>query len=78
VTITNERAGERVASGVTATRRRQTLQSPHRDATQYRFWRRLRRHKLGMLGLAMLVALVIAAVFAPMVAGKDPAAMAAA
>ncbi|CAN5633559.1 ABC transporter permease [soil metagenome] len=54
---------------------RQTLQAPRRDSTQYRFWRRLRRHKLGMLGLSMLLLLVIAALFAPLIAGHDPALM---
>ena len=52
-----------------------TLQAPGSDSVQHRFWRRLRRHKLGMLGLSMLVILVIAAIFAPIVAGVDPAAM---
>jgi len=48
------------------------LQAPRRDSTQYRFWRRLRQHKLGMIGLTMLILLVVAAIFAPLVAGKDP------
>ena len=39
-----------------------------------RFWRRLRRHRLGMLGLSMLVALVLTATFAPTVARQDPSA----
>ena len=52
-----------------------TLQAPQRDSVQHRFWRRLTRHKLGMIGLGMLVILVIAAVFAPIVAGVDPVAM---
>ena len=52
-----------------------TLQAPRRDSVQHRFWRRLTRHKLGMIGLGMLVILVIAAVFAPIVAGVDPVAM---
>ncbi|MEM7131045.1 MAG: oligopeptide ABC transporter permease [Chloroflexota bacterium] len=50
----------------------QTLQAPRRDSSQSRFWRRMWRHKLGMLGLVMLLLLLIAAVFAPVVAGKDP------
>ncbi|MCX6050355.1 MAG: ABC transporter permease [Chloroflexi bacterium] len=54
---------------------RQTLRAPQRDSTRYRFWRRLRRHKLGMLGLIMLLLLVIAALFAPLIAGHDPAVM---
>ena len=37
-----------------------------------RFWRRLFRHRLGMLGLSMLVALVFTATFAPTVARQDP------
>lgn len=44
-----------------------------RDSPHYRFWRRLWRHKLGMLGLTMLLLLVFAAVFAPALAGSDPA-----
>ena len=52
-----------------------TLQAPGSDSVQHRFWRRLSRHKLGMIGLGMLVILVIAAVFAPIVAGVDPVAM---
>ena len=52
-----------------------TLQAPGSDSVQHRFWRRLSRHKLGMIGLGMLVILVIAAVFAPLIAGIDPAAM---
>lgn len=75
MTITKERAEERIASGATTARLRQALQAPHREPTQYRFWRRLWRHKLGLLGLAMLLLLVIAAVFAPVVAGKDPVVM---
>src|SRR4051812_18583145 len=63
---------EQVDSGATTADLRQTLQTPRRDSTQYRFWRRLWQHKLGMLGLAMLLLLVIAAIFAPIVAGKDP------
>ncbi len=51
------------------------LQAPRGDSAQFRFWRRLTRHKLGMVGLGMLVILVIAAVFAPIVAGADPVVM---
>lgn len=58
-----------------ATKAVDTLQIPRHDSAQYRFWRRLLRHKLGMLGLGMLVLLIIAALFAPMVAGADPATM---
>lgn len=46
-----------------------------RPSTRHRFWRRLWRHKLGMIGLAVLLLLVIMALFAPWVAGKDPAAV---
>ena len=52
---------------------RQALQPPRRDSPRYRFWRRLWRHKLGMLGLTMLLLLVFAALFAPVLAGSDPA-----
>ncbi|MBI3959510.1 MAG: ABC transporter permease [Chloroflexi bacterium] len=52
-----------------------TVPEPRRDSARYRFWRRLWRHKLGMLGLVMLALLVIAAVFAPLVAGADPVIM---
>ncbi len=52
-----------------------TLQAPGSDSVQHRFWRRLSRHKLGMIGLGMLVILVFAAVFAPVIAGIDPVAM---
>ena len=52
-----------------------TLDAPRRDSVQQRFWRRLFRHKLGMVGLVMLTLLVIAAIFAPLLAGVDPAAM---
>ena len=75
MTITQERAKGPIGSSTTATNLIQTLQAPRRDSTQYRFWRRLWRHKLGMFGLSMLLLLVIAAVFAPVVAGKDPVAM---
>ena len=74
MTSMNEPAEQRVGSE-TAAGHIQTLQEPSRDSTQYRFWRRLRRHKLGMLGLSMLLLLVVAAVFAPVVAGKDPVVM---
>ena len=50
-----------------------TLQEPGRDSVQQRFWRRLIRHRLGMIGLVMLVMLVVSAVFAPLIAGIDPA-----
>lgn len=37
-------------------------------------WRRFRRNKLGLLGAAIVLIMVIAAVFAPYLAPKDPAA----
>ncbi len=52
-----------------------SLEVPRRDSVQHRFWRRLRRHKLGMIGLGMLLLLVFAAAFAPVIAGFDPAEM---
>ena len=51
----------------------QTLPMRRRDSPQYRFWRRLWRHKLGMLGLIMMLILLLTAVFAPVLAGVDPA-----
>ena len=51
------------------------VQQPPLRSTRYRFWRRLRRHKLGMFGLAMLTLLVLAAILAPVIAGHDPAAI---
>ena len=53
----------------------ETLDAPSRDSVQQRFWRRLFRHKLGMVGLVMLSLLVFAAIFAPLLAGVDPATM---
>jgi peptide/nickel transport system permease protein len=37
-----------------------------------RAWRRFRRHKMAMLSLAFLAVLVLAAIAAPLVAGRDP------
>lgn len=37
-----------------------------------RAWRRFRRHKLAMAGVAFLGVLILAAVAAPLVAGRDP------
>jgi len=68
MTMTKERVGDDKAVADL----KQVLQAPRRDSTQYRFWRRLRQHKLGMIGLTMLILLVVAAIFAPLVAGKDP------
>lgn len=69
---TEARSETRTEQSTPSTSLRQTLQSPGRDSSQYRFWRRLRRHKLGMLGLGMLLLLVFVAVFAPVVARQDP------
>ena len=51
----------------------QTLPTRRRDSPRYRFWRRLWRHKLGMLGLTMILLLLFVALFAPLLAGIDPA-----
>lgn len=72
MTSTEERAGERVESDTTTADITRMLQAPRRDSARHRFRRRLWRHKLGMMGLSMLLLLVIAAIFAPIVAGKDP------
>lgn len=37
-------------------------------------WRRLKRNKIAMLGMVMVLVLLIAAVFAPIIAPYDPAA----
>ncbi|MBV7336531.1 ABC transporter permease [Chloroflexi bacterium TSY] len=73
MTVLKERAAQQTEPGATSNDLTQTLQVPRRDSTRYRFWRRMRRHKLGMLGLVMLLLLVIVAVFAPIVASQDPA-----
>ncbi len=52
-----------------------SMQQPPFRSPRYRFWRRLRRHKLGMLGLATLTLLVLAAILAPIISGHDPAAI---
>lgn len=75
MTITKAHAEERVAGGTSVADLQQTLRVPRRDSPQYRFWRRLWQHKLGMFGLAVLLLLVIAALFAPVLAGQDPAAI---
>lgn len=49
-----------------------TLPTPKKEARQNRFWRRLRQHKLGMVGLCMLLFLLMLAIFAPWIAGHDP------
>jgi peptide/nickel transport system permease protein len=79
VTITTERTEapteKLTEQGIAPTDLRQPLQLPRRAVTRYRFWRRLWRHKLGMFGLALLLLLVFAALFAPVLAGHDPVAM---
>ena len=75
MTVSNGQPPGRKAPATTAADLHSTLQAPRRDSVQYRFWRRLSRHKLGMIGLIMLVILVFAAVFAPIVAGIDPVEM---
>lgn len=72
MTIINERPAMRASGEDAAGTLQRTLQAPGRKFSQSRFWRRLRRHKLGMVGLAMLLILVILALFAPMIATHDP------
>ena len=75
MTASNERQTSLGGNGTAAVDLNGTLQGPRSDSVQYRFWRRLSRHRLGMIGLGILVVLVIAAVFAPLVAGADPVIM---
>ncbi len=75
MTASNGQPPGREAPATAAADLHSTLQAPRSDSVQYRFWRRLSRHKLGMIGLAMLVILVFTAVFAPIVAGIDPVEM---
>ena len=75
MTASNERQTSLGGNGTAAVDLNGTLQGPRSDSVQYRFWRRLSRHRLGMIGLGMLVVLAIAAVFAPLVAGADPVIM---
>jgi peptide/nickel transport system permease protein len=63
-------AGKADEAGTTL---QKTLPARRRDSPSYRFWRRLWRHKLGMLGLTMLLTLLFVALFAPALAGIDPA-----
>ena len=50
-----------------------TVAAPPRTATpREQFVRRFRRHKLAMFGLVVMVVLVLAAIFAPIVAGQSP------
>src|SRR5689334_10326769 len=53
-----------------AVQRLSTSESPWRRA-----WRRFRRHKLAMVGVLFLGVLILAALAAPIVAGRDPLAM---
>lgn len=75
MTASDETAGSQKAITGPSVELAGKLPEPRRDSARYRFWRRLWRHKLGMVGLVMLVLLIIAAVFAPLVAGADPEAM---
>jgi peptide/nickel transport system permease protein len=75
MTASDEMAGTQKSTIVPSVELVEALQEPRRDSARYRFWRRLWRHKLGMLGLIMLVLLVVAAVFAPLLAGADPVIM---
>ena len=75
MTASDEMAGTQKSTSVPSVGLVETLPEPRRDSARYRFWRRLWRHKLGMIGLVMLVLLVIAAVFAPLIVGKDPVIM---
>ena len=45
------------------------------ESLQARAWRRFRRHRMAMIGLVFLGVLIIAALAAPIVAGRDPLAM---
>jgi peptide/nickel transport system permease protein len=71
--MTQELTQKRTQPNPNSAALQKALQSPRRDSPQYRFWRRLWRHKLGMLGLTMLLLLVFAALFAPVLADSDPA-----
>lgn len=42
------------------------------ESLQARAWRRFRRHRMAMIGLAFLLALILVALAAPLVAGRDP------
>ena len=45
------------------------------ESLQARAWRRFRRHKMAMVGLTFLALLIVIALAAPLVAGRDPIAM---
>ncbi len=75
MTASDETAGTQKTASGPSVELAGRLPEPRRDSARYRFWRRLWRHKLGMVGLVMLVLLIIAAVFAPLVAGANPEAM---
>lgn len=50
-----------------------TLQEPAVESPRKRAWRRLRKRKSAMLGLYVILALMIIALFAPWIAPYDPA-----
>lgn len=75
MTASDEMAGTQKSATGPSVELVEMLPDTRRDSARYRFWRRLWQHKLGMIGLFMLVLLVIAAVFAPLLAGADPVAM---
>jgi peptide/nickel transport system permease protein len=45
------------------------------DSLQARAWRRFRRHRMAMVGLIFLGMLILTALAAPLIAGRDPIAM---
>lgn len=49
-----------------------SVSEPSPRSAMRRFIRRFRRHRLGVLGVGLLLALVMMAIFAPLVAGQDP------
>jgi peptide/nickel transport system permease protein len=53
-----------------------TLKERVRSETPWaRAWRRFRRHRMAMVGLGFLTLLIVTALAAPVVAGRDPVAM---
>jgi peptide/nickel transport system permease protein len=74
--LAEEGAGKQVPKFTVADQKRSLLLEPKpRQSLQHRFWRRLHRHKLGVLGLVMLLLLVFAALFAPLITSYEPAAI---
>ena len=49
-----------------------SVSEPAPRSTMTFFIRRFRRHRIGVLGVGILLALVVVAIFAPLVAGQDP------